>query len=230
MGRSRPGRRPFGATRRSQERVLDQLEELREQPLRGGPSTDFRADLRERLLRAEAAEAAEAAEEPQDSRVERRRRRHAGPVRLPWVSQLVTVGLTAAMVSMAYLTYQAVPGDTLYPLKRAAESTLVRLSSDEVERGERELVSARERASEVSELLNSTGKGPLVSSTLKEMDRSTRSAIERLERAQPRSPRLNRFAEDQRDLVEPLLERLDGPEQDQANTYLHYIDGLAAPR
>jgi hypothetical protein len=225
MGRSRPGRRPFGAARRSQERVLDQLEGLREQPLGGGPSTDFRAHLRERLLRAEAAE------EPQETRVERRRRqRRAEPVRLPWVSQLATVGLAAAMVSTAYLTYQSVPGDTLYPLKRAAESTLVRLSSDEVERGERELVSARERASEVSELLNSSGKGPLVSATLKEMDRSTRSAIKRLERAQPRSPRLNRFAEDQRDLVEPLLERLDGPEQDQANTYLHYIEGLAAPR
>jgi hypothetical protein len=30
-------------------------------------------------------------------------------------------------------------------------------------------------------------------------------------------------------MVEPMLEQLDGVEQDQAVGYLDYIDGLAAP-
>ena len=88
----------------------------------------------------------------------------------------------------------AVPGDTLYPLKRAAESTLVRLSADDVERAERELISAKTRASEVARLLGSSGDGPLVTKTLTDMEESTRSGISRLERAEPRSPKINRFA------------------------------------
>ena len=134
------------------------------------------------------------------------------------------------MMLSAFATYHALPGDTLYPLKRAAESTLVRLSTDDVQRAERELVSAKTRAAEVAQLLGSSGDGPLVTKTLKEMEDSTRSGIRRLERAEPRSPKINRFARDQKNMVEPMLERMDGDQQDKATGYLDYIDGLVAPR
>ena len=121
-----------------------------------------------------------------------------------------------AMLLTAVATYRAVPGDTLYPLKRAAESTLVRLSTDDVVRGERELVSAKTRAQEVAQLLGSSSAGPLVHRTLKDMEESTRAGITRLRRAEPRrSPKIDRFAETSATMVEPMLEQLDGEEQDR---------------
>ncbi|MFD9941552.1 DUF5667 domain-containing protein [Nonomuraea sp. NPDC059023] len=232
MGRARPSRWPFGATQGSHERLLGHLDELRSLPQGGGPDGDFRERLRTRLISADAdADAAapavpEAKAPPGRARHARRTRR----VRLSWPSQLATLGLAAGMMVSAFFTYQSVPGDTLYPLKRAAEHTLVRLSTDDRERAEREMVSAKERAAEVAVLLGGSGDGPLVSATLSDMAESTKSAIKRMERVEPRSPKLNSFAQDQRDMVEPMLEQLNGPEQDQASTYLHYIEGLAVPR
>lgn len=214
----------MGRGRRSRERVLGHLTELRRLPLGGGPAAAFRERLRAELLSAHPALLSADPVRP----ARRSRRRPAR--RLSWLSQVATFGLTAAMMLSAFATYQALPGDTLYPLKRAAESTLVRLSTDDVQRAERELISAKTRASEVDRLLGSSGDGPLVTKTLTEMEESTRSGISRLERAEPRSPKINRFARDQKNMVEPMLERMDGDQQDKATGYLDYIDGLVAPR
>ncbi|MEU4229295.1 DUF5667 domain-containing protein [Nonomuraea sp. NPDC026600] len=214
----------MGRGRRSRERVLGHLTELGRLPLGGGPAAAFRERLRAELLSAHPALLSADPVRP----ARRSRRRPAR--RLSWLSQVATFGLTAAMMLSAFATYQALPGDTLYPLKRAAESTLVRLSADDVQRAERELISAKTRASEVARLLGSSGDGPLVTKTLTEMEESTRSGISRLERAEPRSPKINRFARDQKNMVEPMLERMDGDQQDKASGYLDYIDGLVAPR
>ncbi|HEX4813769.1 MAG TPA: DUF5667 domain-containing protein [Nonomuraea sp.] len=150
--------------------------------------------------------------------------------RRPLLSHLAALGLVAMMMVAAFGTYRAVPGDSLYPLKRAAESTLVRLSTDDAERGERELNSAKARAEEVATLLGSSGRGPLVGKTLTDMEKSTRAGISRLERAEPRSPKIRKFARDQKEMVRPMLPRLDEAEQAQAEDYLTYIEGLVAPR
>jgi len=208
--------------------VLGHLTELRGRPLGGGPDAAFRERLRAELGSAppEPEPARPATHRPATHRpaTHRRSRRRRSPV-----SSLVSFALVTAMMLSAVTTYRSVPGDTLYPLKRAAESTLVRLSTDEVVRGERELGSAKTRAEEVAQLLGSASDGPLVSKTLKDMEQSTRSGISRLRRAEPRSPKIDRFAEDQRNMVEPMLERLDGVQQDQAVGYLDYIEGLVAP-
>ncbi|MEW1846448.1 DUF5667 domain-containing protein, partial [Nonomuraea angiospora] len=149
--------------------------------------------------------------------------------RRPLLSQLATLGLAAAMMISSFATYQSVPGDSLYPLKRAAESTLVRLSSDDAERGERELASAKTRAKEVATLLGSAEGGTLVGRTLKDMEESTRSGISRLERAEPRSPKIKTFARDQKKVVGPILKQLDDSQLAQAEGYLDYIEGLVAP-
>jgi hypothetical protein len=146
------------------------------------------------------------------------------------LSHLASFGLAAGMMVSAFATYQSVPGDSLYPLKRAAESTLVRLSADDAERGERELDSAKTRAKEVASLLGSADDGPLVGETLKDMEDSTRSGISRLERAEPRSPKIKKFARDQKEMVSPMLPQLNGDQQAQAEGYLHYIEGLVAPQ
>ncbi|MBN6055817.1 hypothetical protein JYK22_28055, partial [Nonomuraea sp. RK-328] len=238
----------MGRSRRSRERVLGHLTELRELPLGGGPSEAFRDRLRDELLaaRSDASEPvphgprrgfsrrghgwrARSSGRGHGSRARSSRRRVRAR---PWLSQLATLSLAAAMMLSAFATYRAVPGDTLYPLKRAAESTLVRLSDDDVERAERELDSAKARAEEVAELLghdDPPADDALVGKTLKDMEESTRSGISRLERVRPRSPKIGSFARDQRDMVEPMLERMDGDDQDQATGYLDYIEGLVAP-
>ncbi|NUW33669.1 hypothetical protein HTZ77_19845 [Nonomuraea sp. SMC257] len=225
----------MGRSRRSRERVLGHLTELRELPLGGGPSDAFRDRLRDELLaaRSGACEHPSRGSRPGSSRRGPRSLRRRVRAR-SLLSQLATLSLAAALMLSAFATYRAVPGDPLYPLKRAAESTLVRLSDDDVERAERELDSAKTRAEEMAELLgssreNSPGKDALVGKTLKDMEESTRSGITRLERVRPRSPKIRSFARDQRDMVEPMLERMDGDDQDQATGYLDYIEGLAAP-
>lgn len=238
--------------RKSRERVLGHLTELSGLPLGGGPDPAFRERLRAELAAADRAAARDTAWDaardtardaawdtardaawgrgplpdpaPSSPRHARPRRRH------PVLARLATAGVALAMVVSTVSTYHAVPGDTLYPLKRAAESTLVRLSTDDVVRAERELVSANTRAKEVAQLLGeSGGDGPLVGRTLKEMEQSTRAGITRLERAEPRSPKIEKFAEKQKDVVEPMIEKLDGDEHDQAVGYLDYIEGLVAP-
>lgn len=222
MGRSRPRRWFRSTSRRSQARLLNHLAELRRTPLGGGPDPAFRAQLRDRLMTARL-------EQDEPVRQAQHARRRPRP-RISLFSQLATFGLAVGMMASAFVTYQAVPGDTLYPLKRAAESTLVGLSTDDSERAERELVSAKERASEVAALLGSSDTGPLVTATLQDMEESTRSAITMLQRSADRdAPDLDDFAEDQRKTFEPMLEELDSIQQEQASRYLMYIEGLAAP-
>ncbi|MEV0582977.1 DUF5667 domain-containing protein [Nonomuraea sp. NPDC050310] len=200
--------------REAEERLMAQLAELQHAPLGGGPDATFRAKLREQLMTAGPAPAEPLA-------------RPVRPVRrLSWFTQLATVGLTASMMVWAALTYHSLPGDALYPLKRAAEDTLVRLSADPVDRAERELVSAKTRAEELNALLDSPDGGQHVAATLDDMATSTRSGISKL----PRSTTVKEFAEDQRDMVEPMLERVAGADQDKVNGYLQYIDGLVAPQ
>ncbi|MEU6719476.1 DUF5667 domain-containing protein [Nonomuraea sp. NPDC046802] len=207
------------------ERVLEHLTELRRLPLGGAPEPAFREKLRAELVSGQLTEVVEARETPPV-----RGRRRAPRRRRPLVSQLATFGLAAGMMISAFATYQSVPGDSLYPLKRAAESTLVHLSTGDAERGRRELESAKTRAKEVASLLGSSEDGPLVSETLKEMEESTRAGISKLERAEPRSPKIETFAHDQKEAVKPMLKELTEDQLAQAEGYLNYIEGLVVPK
>ncbi|MET7332587.1 DUF5667 domain-containing protein [Nonomuraea sp. NPDC005650] len=215
----------MGRARRERELVLEHLAELRSLPLGGMPEPAFRERLRAEIISGALLEPSSPLDAP-----EQRKPAHRRPTRRrPLLSQLATLGLAAAMMVSAFATYQSVPGDSLYPLKRAAESTLVHLSSDDAERGERELYSAKTRAREVASLLGSSDGGPLVGRTLKDMEDSTRSGISRLERAEPRSPKIKTFARDQKKVVGPILKQLDDTQLAQAEGYLDYIEGLVAP-
>ncbi|MEV4370002.1 DUF5667 domain-containing protein [Nonomuraea sp. NPDC049637] len=210
--------------RRRRELVIERLTELHGPSQGGGPGAAFRERLREDLVSGRlllTAPDEERAPGPAVPAVRRRRR--------PLLSQVATLGLAGAMMVASFATYQAVPGDTLYPLKRAAESTLVHLSTDDAQRGERELASAETRAKEVASLLGSSTDSPLVGQTLKDMEDSTRSGISRLTRTQPRSSKIKKFAQKQRETVEPMLDHLNEAQKGQAAGYLDYIEGLVAP-
>jgi hypothetical protein len=208
---------------RRRELMLGRLTELRGLRLGGGPEAGFRERLRDDLVSGRLLlEAPDEQPAPKHARPPVRRRR-------PLLSQLATFGLAAAMMVSAFATYRSVPGDSLYPLKRAAESTLVHLSTDDAERADRELASAQTRAKEVASLLGSSNDNPLVTKTLKDMEDSTRSGIDRLARTQARSSKIKKFAQNQRDMVEPMLDQLSEAQKGQAAGYLDYIEGLVAP-
>ncbi|MDF5754928.1 DUF5667 domain-containing protein [Spongiactinospora sp. TRM90649] len=234
--------------RRTRHRLTERMSEIasREDT---GPRPEFRSRLREDLLavysdepaqRAKGAAAqADVVRRPPARRARRYRRASRsggasrGYSRVGVLAQVITVATTFILVVTGLVAYRSVPGDTLYPLKRAAESTMVRLSADEVERAERRLAAAEERASEVATLLGTPDRAGLVDDTINDMEKSTRSAVCALTRVKrkdaKKEPTLKRFAEKQHRVVDPIIKKMDAQTQRQASGYLNYIDGLAGP-
>ncbi|MEV5412430.1 DUF5667 domain-containing protein [Thermopolyspora sp. NPDC052614] len=199
------------------------------------PRQEFRARLRESLLSAHesgrqaagrhARPAARAAVPPPP------------PIRTSLLVRLRPAVLVLTLVAVTLLTswgtHRAVPGDMLYPLKRGAESALVKLSIDATSRAERELATARNRAAEAAKLAEDPKAKKLLDATIDDMASSTRSALSTLTRVKPRntgnSRKIRRFATEQRNVVEPILPSLKGSSREKANAYLHLIQRYEAP-
>lgn len=187
--------------------------------LLGGPRPEFRARLREELLRAHAMERVSAAQPPAERPEIRPRSRL---VRLR--ATCVLGGLLAVMFVTGAHASHSVPGELLYPLKRAAESAMLTITTDDDDLAQREMVAARRRAAETAALLGySAPDRGLVEQTLDDMDSTTRAALSRVK---PRKSdgRLRRFAREQHNMVAPLLPKMDRRNRDRANEYLSYID------
>lgn len=212
-----------GISRRSQAHIQNRVSRLGNR-LGGNPRPEFRAELRERLMATPEQE-----NTPAESTASTPPRRQA--TRLP---QLLSLGLAATMSATVMAIYQSMPGDALYPVKRAAESTLFHLSADDAERADRSFGYAETRAHEVEELLGSSMREKhLIRETLKAMEDTTRSAVTSLTRVRRRDARntgdLKRFVQKQRNQIEGMLPKMDAEDQRRANGYLNYIDGLAPP-
>ena len=224
--RHRPGRdRPP----RDAEEVIARLAELRD-ALDARPSPEFRTRLRETLLsaheelrRSAPAGRPAAAAAPAPPRPRRAvRLRPAG----------LALALLAVLLGMSQGVRHAVPGDAFYPIKRASESALIRLSVDETARAERELDTAHNRATEVAVLAADPAREKLLEKTIDDMASTTRSAIRTLTRAKGNARdhgKLRRFAAEQRNVVEPLIPALNGSSKEKASAYLHFIAGFEDP-
>lgn len=147
--------------------------------------------------------------------------------------QLLSVALVAAMVVSGMWTYRSMPGDTFYPLKRAAERTLFHLSSDDAERADRSFGYAETRALEVKELLGSGEREEVIGETLQAMEDTTRSAVTSLRqirrRDSARAKELKRFVQKQRTQIAGMIPKMGAENQRKAHVYLNYIEGLAPP-
>jgi hypothetical protein len=188
-----------------------------------GPRPEFRARLREELL---AARAAGSESGPQVAR-HRRPSRRLTALR----PGALIVAMAALMLLTGAWTYGSVPGDRLYPIKRAAEATLLSLTTDDMERAQRELSAAHSRATEAAALLGypDSRRERLIGPTLDEMTMTTRSALSALghvKRQGTHTPALKHFTEEQRDVVEPMIPQLDDDDRMKASAYLDMIDDL----
>ncbi|MBB5625515.1 DUF5667 domain-containing protein [Sphaerisporangium krabiense] len=185
-----------------------------------GPGAGFRERLRDELLAAHAEPAAEP-EPPAPRRPALTRLRPA----------VLVAALAVLLVFTGMQTYASVPGDRLYAIKRAAEATLLTLTTDDTERAQRELTVAHSRATEAAALLGYPGSGreKLIGRTLDEMTTTTRSALTALghvKRHGKQTPALKKFTEQQRDVVAPMIPQLGGDDRMKASAYLDMIDDL----
>ncbi|WP_214103347.1 DUF5667 domain-containing protein [Acrocarpospora catenulata] len=193
--------------------------------LGSGPRAEFRARLRDELLRTHEAERVRATPPPHD-------RPEIKPVPL-WIRLRPWAALGAMIVTTvvtAIITYSTVPGDLLYPLKRAAESTLLTLSTDDADRLDRQMTAARARASEAAALLQAAtpDRKELLQQTLQDMDKTTRAALNRVKPRAKADPKVRIFAREQRNKIEPMLPKMDEENRERANKYLTYIEGYTA--
>ncbi|MFC4529828.1 DUF5667 domain-containing protein [Sphaerisporangium dianthi] len=211
-----------GSRRQPQPHFAARLREIGAEPSHG-PRPDFRTRLREEIIAARATGG-----EP-DTETGRHRRSSPRLARLrPGV---LIVAMTSLLAFTGVQTYASVPGDRLYPIKRAAEATMLSLTTDDVERAQRELTAAHSRATEAAALLGypDSQRERLIGPTLDEMASTTRSALSALghvKREGKHAPALKRFTKEQRDVVEPMIPQLGGDDRMKASAYLDMIDDL----
>lgn len=117
------------------------------------PRPEFTASLRDRLMAAAETELVPA--DRPDRASDEARLRMPGPRPGRQRRLVVAVGslaLVGATTSMAVAAQSALPGDALYPLKRAIENAHAGLSLDEADKGATMLDSASGRLQEAAEL------------------------------------------------------------------------------
>ncbi|MDT4937359.1 MAG: hypothetical protein QOG80_1030, partial [Pseudonocardiales bacterium] len=168
-------RRYEDPTRSSDPRIRALVTELRSLQLAPAPRAHFRAELRAQLIsvaprlvaegvgaerplthEAPAAAAAEKRTVPSAGRL-RGGSTHGGAISLgrPVAIAAAVVALFAMVLGGAVLMSRgAVPGDTLYGLKRADENVQLAFTSGDTARGKKYLQFAENRAHEVSQLLS----------------------------------------------------------------------------
>lgn len=138
------------------------------------PRAEFRAELRDRLLREAAESSLTPAETPATpSWVERLRVRLAEVWHSGAVATASIVGAVAVLgVGIVAVSEHAQPGDLLYGVKQASEQVRLTLATDEAERGQLHLRLAERRLEEVSTGARSEPNSELIDG-LARMDRHT---------------------------------------------------------
>jgi hypothetical protein len=182
-GATSPGARPRAGERDTQRfaDLLAVVDDLRAVPA-VEPRPEFTASLRERLM-AEAGTvlvAGPALARAQEARLVLPARPRARDRRL--ATLLGGAALIGATTSMAVAAQTALPGDSLYPVKRAIEDARTDLAAGDADKGARLLASARGRLDEADQLArtSSPSRGAAVAATLESFDEQATEASEML--------------------------------------------------
>ncbi|WP_242001799.1 DUF5667 domain-containing protein [Kribbella steppae] len=158
------------------------------------PRPEFSAELRHRLLEQAAARAATTTptmvrstpddsddpptREDVDASVTDIRHRHGRRIRL--VASTAALVLLGGGIGSAAAAQQAMPGDTLYGMKRGIENVATNVGVGDDSRGRRDLEHAMTRLSEVRALAESGGNVGTINSTLDDFSAQSRKGVSRL--------------------------------------------------
>jgi Domain of unknown function (DUF5667) len=141
----------------------------------GEPDPRFRTQLRNRLVTAagdaSVMRAAAAGRALDDDELAARRRRWTGPRAVLVAALLVLVALASLTV---VFSRGALPGDSLYGVKRASEDAELQFARGDEARGRRYLGMARTRAEEIRDLTGKQVNSGTYTSTLATMDAQTK--------------------------------------------------------
>ncbi|MCX6400398.1 MAG: DUF5667 domain-containing protein [Propionibacteriales bacterium] len=154
--------------------LLDVVAALRSvEPVSARP--DFVASLRTQLIAAAEREPARV-EEELAARLTPRQRRGSRERRL--AALVGGFAVVSATGSMAMASQGALPGDVLYPVKRAIENAQTNLQPDGASKAETLLAHAEARLDEVRELTARNADSAVISSTLQDFTDQTEQASE----------------------------------------------------
>ncbi|WP_132189660.1 MULTISPECIES: DUF5667 domain-containing protein [Kribbella] len=159
------------------------------------PRPEFTAELRHRLLEQAAARAAtttptlmRSAPDDQDEPPPRedddasvtyiRHRRHGRRIQL--VASTAALVLLGGGIGSAAAAQQAMPGDTLYGMKRSIENVSTNVSVGDDSRGRRELQHAMTRLSEIDAMVENGGDVTTINSTFDDFSAQARKGVSRL--------------------------------------------------
>jgi hypothetical protein len=159
------------------------------------PRPEFSAELRHRLLEQAAARAATTAtpmmvrsapdssddppgREDVGASVTAIRRRQGRRIRL--VASTAALVLLGGGIGSAAAAQQAMPGDTLYGMKRSIENVSTNVSVGDDSRGRRDLEHAMTRLSEVRQLADNGGSVGTINATLDDFSAQSRKGVSRL--------------------------------------------------
>ncbi|MER7248677.1 DUF5667 domain-containing protein [Kribbella sp. NPDC000426] len=159
------------------------------------PRPEFSAELRHRLLEQAAARAATTAtptmvrsapdssddppgREDVGASVTDIRRRQGRRIRL--VASTAALVLLGGGIGSAAAAQQAMPGDTLYGMKRSIENVSTNVSVGDDSRGRRDLEHAMTRLSEVRQLADNGGSVGTINATLDDFSAQSRKGVSRL--------------------------------------------------
>ena len=158
------------------------------------PRPEFSAELRHRLLEQAAARAAtttptvvrstpDNSDDPPGGEdvgasVTDIRHRHGRRIRL--VASTAALVLLGGGIGSAAAAQQAMPGDTLYGMKRSIENVSTNVSVGDDSRGRRDLEHAMTRLSEVQALAEHGGDVGTINSTLDDFSAQARKGVSRL--------------------------------------------------
>ena len=202
------------------------------------PSADFSTALRARLVQ-------EAAERPTAARVPAPRRPEVAPSRPHRIRQAVAAMTAITIVGgtgAAVASTRALPGDTLYGLKRGLEAVQLSLAGSELAQGRELLEQADARLGEAERLASSTHASEAdtrdrIGQALQDMDEALRAGSELLTEVYASTgdlaalELLDRFVIDQVRRLDLLLDRLaviDPALRDEADEVARLLASLHA--
>jgi hypothetical protein len=189
MGSARFSAHPARGRGRAAEQDL--IERLRGLPSGPEPDPDFTRELRAQLVAITPRIVAESGSQP----ATRRPVRAAGFLRRARRPLIAMVSATAVLVSLlglaVWVSHGALPGQSLYGIKRAGENFSLSLADGDTGKGKAYLQQATSRAAETTKLLGDpsaqspmTGQlAKLLATTLQNADSDTRSGMQLLGKA-----------------------------------------------
>ena len=144
----------------------------------------------------------------------------------------IVIGVAAGAMAVSGISAaseNAAPGDALYGVKRSTERAQLAMAGSDVTRGQLSLTFARNRLAEAAAM---KGDNPRFRDVLGDMDNDTRQGVKLLTSAavarKDRTPlaAVDTFAENQRRVLAPRLDRLGAGNRERALTSLELLDSV----